>query len=72
MLFAVEVHQIELIDQSMPFQQGERPIDGHTINVGSDFAGTPENLRRIQVLLRSLYNAQDGAALAGHAQPARH
>jgi hypothetical protein len=36
MAFAVQVHQVELIDQSLPFEQIERPVDGAAVYRGID------------------------------------
>src|ERR1700679_2590068 len=39
MLFSVEVHQVQLIDEAQPLQQLEGPIDGRAIDVGIPLAG---------------------------------
>jgi len=71
-LLALHVHQIKLINQSMPLKQAESAIDGYTIDLGIDLSRMAQNLARVQMLLCSLYHAQNGAALACHAQSARH
>jgi hypothetical protein len=72
MLLALQVHEIEFIDQAVALEQAECAIDGDAIDVGIELAGATQNLTRIEMLLRSLHNAQNGAPLMRHAQATRH
>jgi len=81
MPLAVDVHQIEFIDQALPFQQAQCAVDGAAVDGGIDPLRLAQNLGGIQMLARRLHHAQDGAPLLGHAnsafremglQPARH
>ena len=72
MLFALHVHEVKLIDQPVPLEQSEGAIDRDSVHSRIDSASSAEKLAGIQMLLRSLHHAQNGAALAGHAQAARH
>ncbi len=71
-LLSFHMHKVEFIYQPVPFKQVQRPVNGHAVNVRISFAGMAKDLARIQMLLRGLHNAQDCAALMGHAQAARH
>jgi hypothetical protein len=68
----LQVHEVQFIDQPMPFEQLQSAIDGHPVNSWIDFAGLAKKLAGVEMLLGSFHNAEDRAALAGHAQPARH
>jgi hypothetical protein len=71
-LFALHVHEIEFIDEAVTLEQAECSIDGDAIDMGIDFTGAAEQLTGIEMLLGGLHYAQDGAALAGHAQATGH
>ena len=68
----LHVHEIELVDKSLPFEEIQRPIDGNAIDLRIELAGATENLAGIEVLLGGFDDAEDGAALARHAQASRH
>jgi murein endopeptidase len=56
----------------MPLEQAQSAVDGYTINLRINLSRVAQNLARIQMLLGSLHDAQNGAPLAGHAQSTRH
>ena len=70
-LLALHMHQVELVNQPMPLQQIERPIDGHAVNAWVKLARVTENLSGIEVLLRIFDNFENRPPLVGHAQAAR-
>ena len=69
--FALHVQQVELVDEAVPFQQPQRAIDRHAINVGIDAYRLAQDLRCVQVLAGRLNDAQNYAALLRHADAAR-
>jgi hypothetical protein len=72
MFFTMHVHEIEFIDQAMSFEQAEGAVDGDAVDVGIEAAGVAQDLAGVEVLFGGFDHAQDSAALAGHAQAARH
>jgi hypothetical protein len=72
MLFSLHVHEIEFIDQAMPLEQTQGAIDGHAVNVRIEPPSVAQDLAGVEMLFGGLDHAQDGAALPGHAQAARH
>ena len=68
----LEVHQVKLIHQPLALQEAQRPVYSHAIYVGVYPDGLTKDLRSVQVLLGSLDDAQDGAALPGEAYAAVH
>ncbi len=70
MLFPLHVHEIEFIDQSMALEKAERAIDGNAVDSRVQFARVTQNLGRVEVLLRSFYDAEDGASLMRQANAA--
>ena len=62
-LFSVEVHKIEFVDQPQPLQQFEGPVDGRTIDVRISLAGPSEQRCRVQVSIRLLDSFNQGASL---------
>jgi hypothetical protein len=67
---AVDVHQVEFIDQPLPLEQSQRSVHRAAIDAGIQFLRLPQNLAGIQMLARSFHYAQDGTPLLGHADPA--
>jgi len=67
-LLPLHVHQVEFVHQSVPLQQLERSIDSNAVDARIYLASMPENLRRIQMLLRSLDYAKNGFALMSQTQ----
>jgi hypothetical protein len=72
MFFALQVHEVELINQAVAFEEMEGAVDSDAIDLGINFAGFAEKLAGVEVLLGSFYDAEDGAALARHAQATGH
>ena len=67
---AVDVHQVEFVDQSLPLEQPQRAIDRAAIDAGIDFLRLAQNLAGVEVLAGSLHHAEDGASLLRHANSA--
>jgi len=72
MFFSLHVHQIEFIDQAMPFEQTKSAVNRHAVNMRIEPARVTQDLAGVEMLLRGLDDAQNGTALPGHAQAARH
>jgi hypothetical protein len=72
MLFAFHVHEIKFVNQAVTLEQIESAIDGNPIDLRIDFAGPAENLASVEMLFGGFDDAENGAALAGHAQAAGH
>lgn len=53
-LFSVEVHQVELIDQPKALEQFQGPVDGRTIDIGISLASERQESRRIKMRVRTL------------------
>jgi hypothetical protein len=70
MLFALHVHEVEFINQSVALEQVERPVHGHTVDPGIQPLGVAQDLRRIQVLLCRFHDAKDGPTLMSKANSA--
>jgi hypothetical protein len=71
-LLALQVHEVELVNQAVALEQIESAVDGHTIDLGIDPAGMAQDLAGVEVLLGGLHHTQDGATLARHAHSTRH
>src|SRR5215472_417350 len=61
MFFALEVHEVELVDQAVALEEIESAIDGDAVDLGIQFAGFAEDLGGVEVLFGGLDDAQDGA-----------
>lgn len=70
--FSLQMHEIELVDQAMTFEQAEGAIDGDAVDTGIEFAGFAKKLAGIEVGFGGLDDLEDGATLTGHAEAARH
>jgi hypothetical protein len=57
MFFALHVHQVKFVHQTVPFEQFQSAIHRDAINSGIQFSGMAENLRGIEVLTRGFNNA---------------
>jgi hypothetical protein len=68
--FAVEVHEVEFVDEPVALEQAQGAVDGAAIDAGIKALGFAQDLAGVQVLVGGFDNAQDGAALVGHADPA--
>jgi len=68
--FAVDVHEVELVDEAVALEQTQGAIDGAAINAGIKALSFAKDLAGVQVLVGGLDHAQDGAALLGHADAA--
>jgi hypothetical protein len=64
------VHQVKLVHHAVPFQQIEGAIHGAAVDGGIQALRLAQDLAGVQVLLRRLDHAQDGAPLFGHADAA--
>lgn len=71
-LLALHMHEVEFVDQALALEQVNGAIDGDTIDLGVEFAGLAQNLAGIEMLLGGFHDGEDGTALAGHAEAARH
>lgn len=71
MLFALHVHQVKFIDQAVPLEQFERTVNRDSIDASIEFLRVPQNLRGVEVLIRSFDHAQDGPALVRQPHTAR-
>jgi len=72
MFFALQVHEIEFIDQSLALEEVKGAVDGDAIDLRIEFLGAAKNSGGVEVLLGGLDDAQDHLALAGHAKAAGH
>lgn len=45
--FAVQVHQVEFIDQSLPFEQSQRSVDSAAVNRWVRLLRLAQNLTRV-------------------------
>jgi hypothetical protein len=71
MLFSIEVHQIQLIDQTEPLQQLQGPVYGRTIDVGVPLAGARQERSCIKVGVRALDGFDQRTPLRGQPNPPR-
>ena len=72
MFFALQVHEIEFIDQSLALEEVKGAVDGDAIDLRIEFLGAAKNSGGIEVLLGGFDDTQDHFALAGHAKSAGH
>src|SRR6201995_2191520 len=72
MALPLDMHQVQLVNQTLPFQQSQCAIHGDPVNFGINLARLAQDLAGIEMLFCSLHNAEDGAALAGEANAALH
>jgi hypothetical protein len=70
MSLAVNVHEIEFVNQPMPLQQPQRPVHSAAIHAGIQLLRLAQKLGCVQVFGRSLHHAKNRAALLGHAYSA--
>ena len=70
MLFALHVHEVKFIDQTMALEQTQRAINSDSVNSGIQFACVAKNLRRIEMLLCRFYDREDGASLVSQSHAA--
>jgi hypothetical protein len=71
MFFTLHVHEIEFIDQAMAFEKAESAVHRHAVDSWIEFAGVSQNLRGVEMLLRSFHHAQDRSSLMSEAYAAR-
>jgi hypothetical protein len=71
-LFALEVHEVEFVDQAVALQQLQRSVNRYPVNGGIEFSGFPEQLAGVEVLLGGFNHAENGSPLSGHADAPRH
>src|SRR5713226_3828963 len=64
---APQVQQIQLVDQSLLFEEVNRAVSGDEVYASIDFLCPREDLIHVQVLLGVVHHLQDNAALTGHA-----
>lgn len=65
-LFALNVHEVELIDDPHPFQQVNRPVNCRPIDSRVAFSRQPEQAGRIQVRSRILNRLDHSPPLRRH------
>src|SRR5208282_1274995 len=70
MSLAVQVHQVKLVDQSLPLQKVQGAVNRASVYRVVYRARLAENLAGVQMLGRCLDDAQNCAALRGHANSA--
>jgi hypothetical protein len=70
--FTLQMHEIELVDQTLALEQVEGAVDGDTIDLGIELSGTAKDSGGVEVLLGGFDDAEDHFALAGHAKAAGH
>lgn len=70
MALAMNVHEIEFVDQAVALEQAQSPIDGAAVDTGIKFFRFAEKLRGVQMFGRGFHNAKDGTALLRHANAA--
>jgi diacylglycerol kinase len=66
MLLALHMHQVEFVNQAMPFQQIQGSIDRNSINAGIELARMAKDLGSIKVLFRIFDNFENRPALMRH------
>jgi hypothetical protein len=66
-LFALHVHQVQFINQSMSLEQAEGTINSDAINLGIEAPGAAQQLAGVEMLLGGFDHAENGATLTGHA-----
>src|ERR1700677_529181 len=71
MLFSVEVHQVELIDQPQALKQLQGAVDGRTIDIGVPLAGARQESGCIKMRVCSLDGFDQRAPLRGQPNPPR-
>jgi len=71
MLLALEMHQIEFINQPMSLQKSQGPIDRDAIDFWLLLLRLAQNLCGIEMAAGGLYDAQNRTALPRHANAAR-
>jgi hypothetical protein len=67
---AVDVHQVELVNQTVPFKQLQGPVNRAAIHAGIQPLRPAQKLCRIQMFSGGLHHPQNGATLLGHADSA--
>src|SRR5262249_39609037 len=69
---ALEMHQVQLVDEALAFKQADGSVNGDAVDGRIDAPGFPQDLSGIEMLFGSLNDAQDGATLPGQADAAIH
>src|SRR5207248_8604018 len=70
-LLALHVHQVQLIDQALTFQQLERAVHSDFVDAGIDAPRLVQYLGRIKMLFCGFYNAKNGPALVSKSKAMR-
>ncbi len=65
--FAVDVHQVELVDHPLPLKQMQGPVYRAAVDGGVDFLCLAQNLAGVEVLLGGFDDCENGPSLLGHA-----
>jgi hypothetical protein len=71
MLFSVEVHQVQLIDQPQALEQLQGPVYGRAIDIGVPLAGARQERSCIKVGVRALDGFDQRTPLCGQPNPPR-
>jgi hypothetical protein len=70
MALAIDVHQIEFVDQPLPLQQAKRSINRAAVDTRIKFLRLAKNLAGVKMFAGGFHHAENGAALLGHADTA--
>ena len=57
MFFALQMHEIELVDKALPFEKIQGAIDGDAIDLRIEFLGAAQYSGGVEVLLGSFDDA---------------
>src|SRR5947209_11682895 len=68
--FAIQVHQVKFVNQSLPLQQSESPIRRAAVDSRVCFLRLAQDLAGVQMLVGRFDYAENGTALTGHAHTA--
>ena len=61
---ASKVQQVKLVNEALLLQQVDRAVDGDEVNFRADFLSAIEDLINVEVLLGSVHDLKNDAALA--------
>jgi hypothetical protein len=69
--FAFDMHKVEFIDQTLPFQKGKCPIHGYTIDARINLLCFSQDLGSVEVAVGCLDDPHNDSPLSRHADTAR-
>jgi hypothetical protein len=67
---AAKVKEIELVNQTLFFEEVDGAVDGDEMDFGADFLGAIEDLVDVEMLFGGIHHLEDNAALAGETNAA--